>query len=190
MRHSPIERNIVSLSNDFQNKFADQIRHCSRFRNVIFERIFPYNRSKDRSSFYKIQCLAIAFLFSLFFRKLNRFFNTDSFSFSLFLSSFRWATLMQADATLTKSEPMNVYCNAYSISVTHSTNCVTSLPLALIIFKATMMQIDRIPSFQPFQPALPLITLNLQGAKREEPIGYSVNIPPGVISENRHVENW
>lgn len=85
MRHSPIERNIVSLSNDFQNKFADQIRHCSRFRNVIFERIFPYNRSKDRSSFYKIR-LAITFLFSLFFRKLNRFFNTDSFSFSLSFS--------------------------------------------------------------------------------------------------------
>lgn len=36
----PIERNIVPLSNDFQNKFADQIGHCPRFRNVIFERIF------------------------------------------------------------------------------------------------------------------------------------------------------
>lgn len=36
----PIERNVVSLSNDFQNKFTDQIRRCPRFRNVIFERIF------------------------------------------------------------------------------------------------------------------------------------------------------
>lgn len=67
-------------------------------------------------------------------------------------------------------------CNAYSISVTHSTNRVTSLPLALIIFKATMMQIESL-RFNRFD-RLVRITLNLQGAKREEPIGYSVNIPP------------
>lgn len=66
--------------------------------------------------------------------------------------------------------------NAYSISVTHSTNRVTSLPLALIIFKATMMQIESL-RFNRFD-RLVRITLNLQGAKREEPIGYSVNIPP------------
>lgn len=59
----------------------------------------------------------------------------------------------EADATLTKSEPTNVYsryCNAYSISVTRSTNCVTSLPLALIIFKATMMQIESLLVFNRF----------------------------------------
>lgn len=67
-------------------------------------------------------------------------------------------------------------CNAYSISVTHSTNRVTSLPLALIIFKATMMQIESL-RFNRFD-RLVRITLNLQGAKREEPIGYSVNILP------------